>query len=60
MSTDADDMPAVKQATDLAGQDSPHFKLPTEPAEFAAWEEVESGRFMPRRIRGSCAGRALG
>jgi hypothetical protein len=26
----------------------------------AAWEEIEAGRYMPRRIRGSCRGRALG
>ncbi len=26
----------------------------------AAWEEIETGRYMPRRIRGSCIGRALG
>jgi hypothetical protein len=26
----------------------------------AAWEEVETGRYMPRRVRGSCRGRALG
>ncbi len=25
-----------------------------------AWEELEAGRFMPRRIRGSCRGLALG
>jgi hypothetical protein len=25
-----------------------------------AWEEIESGRYMPRRIRGSCRGRVLG
>ncbi len=24
------------------------------------WEEIEAGRFMPRRIRGSFRGRALG
>ncbi|MCS6866387.1 MAG: hypothetical protein RMJ56_12475 [Gemmataceae bacterium] len=24
------------------------------------WEELESGRYMPRRIRGSFRGRALG
>jgi hypothetical protein len=24
------------------------------------WEEIASGRFQPRRIRGSCRGRALG
>jgi hypothetical protein len=25
-----------------------------------AWEEIESGRFMPRRIRGSYRGGSLG
>ena len=25
-----------------------------------AWEEIETGRFMPRRIRGSFRGRTLG
>jgi len=25
-----------------------------------AWEEIEAGRFMPRRVRGSCRGLALG
>lgn len=24
------------------------------------WEEVSAGRYMPRRIRGSCVGRELG
>ena len=26
----------------------------------AAWEEIDPGRYMPRRVRGSCQGRALG
>ena len=26
----------------------------------AAWEEIAPGRYMPRRVRGSCHGRALG
>ncbi len=26
----------------------------------SAWEEIEDGRFMPRRVRGSCHGRELG
>ncbi len=26
----------------------------------AAWEEISSGRYMPRRIKGSYRGRALG
>jgi len=25
-----------------------------------AWEEIAPGRFMPRRVRGSCKGRVLG
>jgi hypothetical protein len=25
-----------------------------------AWEMIEAGRYMPRRIRGSCLGRELG
>jgi hypothetical protein len=28
--------------------------------EVQAWEQIETGRYMPRRIRGSCRGRALG
>jgi hypothetical protein len=30
------------------------------PGEPPAWEEVATGRYMPRRIKGSCKGRALG
>ena len=33
--------------------------MPAEP-EVAAWEQIEPGRFMPRRVRGSCRGLALG
>jgi len=28
--------------------------------EVPAWEEIDTGRYMPRRIKGSCKGRALG
>jgi len=45
---------------DINGPNSPHFSLPDEASEEAAWEQVEPGRFMPRRVRGSCHGRALG
>jgi hypothetical protein len=30
----------------------------TEPVQ--AWEQVADGRYMPRRVRGSCHGRELG
>jgi len=39
----------------------PHFSTDTDPVEnVVAWTEIEPGRFMPRRVRGSCQGRALG
>jgi hypothetical protein len=38
---------------------APHFAVEIE-SEPSAWEEIEIGRFMPRRIRGSYRGRALG
>jgi hypothetical protein len=28
--------------------------------EVPAWELIDTGRYMPRRIRGSCHGRELG
>jgi hypothetical protein len=30
------------------------------PADVKPWEEIAEGRYMPRRIRGSCVGRELG
>jgi hypothetical protein len=36
------------------------FGAQDEPAEVRAWEQVDTGRYMPRRIKGSCRGRALG
>jgi hypothetical protein len=47
-------------SNDLAGPDGPHFTTGTDAEGVAAWTEIESGRFMPRRVRGSCQGRALG
>jgi hypothetical protein len=44
----------------LSGPESAHFTVDGDDQEVAAWTEVEEGRFMPRRIRGSCQGRALG
>lgn len=31
-----------------------------EPNDSSAWEQVAEGRYMPRRIKGSCKGRSLG
>ncbi len=41
-------------------ESGPHFTEETAPEESRAWEEIEAGRFMPRRTRGSFRGRALG
>jgi hypothetical protein len=45
---------------ELIGPDSLHFSMGGDCDEVAAWTEIESGRFMPRRVRGSFQGRALG
>lgn len=41
-------------------QDPPSAALPPQSSDVKAWEEIAAGRFMPRRIRGSCVGRELG
>lgn len=53
-------MEISKLQDDMAGPESPHFAAMPEPADYQAWEEVAPGRYMPRRVRGSCQGRALG
>jgi hypothetical protein len=42
------------------GPDGAHFSAEVTEGEVAAWTEIEAGRFMPRRVRGSFQGRALG
>jgi hypothetical protein len=37
-----------------------HYSHEDATSEVPAWEEIDTGRFMPRRIKGSCKGRALG
>jgi hypothetical protein len=44
----------------INGPQSPHFSLPDPEAKPVAWEQVAEGRYMPKRVRGSCQGRALG
>jgi hypothetical protein len=48
------------KAADGQSNEAPHFADEPAPAEAPAWEQIEAGRFMPRRIKGSCKGRALG
>ncbi len=43
-----------------AGAGGPHFSTDSDTAGLPAWTEIDPGRFMPRRVRGSCQGRALG
>jgi hypothetical protein len=40
--------------------EAPHFVDEPAPGAVRAWEQLETGRYMPRRIKGSCKGRALG
>lgn len=44
---------------EIAGPDGTTVVEPA-PDEVLAWEEIAPGRFMPRRVRGSCHGRVLG
>jgi hypothetical protein len=50
------------QSTDERGEleRGPHFVETAESEQLPPWEEIDSGRYMPRRIRGSYRGRALG
>ena len=44
----------------LIGVDALQFSIDGDVSDVAAWTEIEPGRFMPRRVRGSFQGRALG
>jgi hypothetical protein len=48
--------PAIEAELVASGQFTDDAGLEETPA----WEEVSTGRYMPRRIKGSCKGRALG
>jgi hypothetical protein len=37
-----------------------HFSTAGESSDAPAWTEIAPGRFLPRRVRGSAHGRALG
>ena len=44
---------------DISSPWSPHF-TGEQPDDVLPWEEIDNGRYMPRRVRGSYQGRALG
>jgi hypothetical protein len=44
----------------LFGVDAFQFSIENDPTDAPPWTEIEPGRFMPRRVRGSFQGRALG
>ena len=49
-----------RDLTGVAETTAAQFSDEPAPAEARAWEQVDAGRYMPRRIKGSCKGRALG
>jgi hypothetical protein len=42
------------------GPEGPQFSIEDAGSNVAPWTEIDPGRFMPRRVRGSFQGRALG
>lgn len=50
--------PRNTEGPDMAS--APEVSPESEAANLAAWEEIDTGRFKPRRIRGSFRGRELG
>jgi hypothetical protein len=46
--------------SEIAGLDANPMTEVSEAEDVLAWEEISAGRYMPRRIRGSCRGRVLG
>ncbi len=51
-STPADDPRDIASFAPPVGETAPEPPPP--------WEQVANGRYMPRRVRGSCLGRELG
>jgi hypothetical protein len=51
----------LQEHFDAAAGDPPTADFPEGAAAHPpAWEEIEDGRYQPRRVRGSCIGRELG
>ncbi len=55
-----DEVMGRKDGSETERATAAQFTDQAEPGEATAWEEINTGRYMPRRIRGSCKGRALG
>ena len=53
-------MPQEPKQEKLLGPTALHFETAGDHPGLAPWTEIEEGRFMPRRVRGSNLGRALG
>lgn len=51
---------SLERAGEVEPATAGQFTGAAEPGAVPAWEEVAAGRYMPRRIKGSCKGRALG
>jgi hypothetical protein len=49
-----------ERAEDLEQATDAQFTTEGQASDVPAWEQVDIGRYMPRRIKGSCKGRALG
>jgi hypothetical protein len=50
-----------RNAAETAKEPTPAINIGEGIAEnAAAWERLANGRYMPRRVRGSCHGRELG
>jgi len=45
---------------DKIQDDARNIERETSPDAVSAWEQIEAGRYRPRRIRGSYRGRELG
>ncbi len=56
MATEQPHEPADAMERAIAAQ----FALDRDADAVRAWEQVDAGRYMPRRVKGSCKGRALG
>jgi hypothetical protein len=56
-------MDVTRSNGDVKGPDGlsvPEVPGETDASALQPWEQIEPGRFMPRRVRGSCRGRVLG